>query len=122
MSQVPNHFLFSLTRTEIMNLSQFVISSKIKHAPNVFAFTENGIAMLSSVLNSDRAIQVNIAIMRVFTRLREILTQHHELEKKFEEYDKQFKVVFEVLNRLLKRPVKKGLIEPRLKQPIGFRK
>ena len=58
--------MFSLTREEIMNLSQSVISSKIKHAPNVFVFTEQGVAMLSSVLNSERAIQVNIHIMRVF--------------------------------------------------------
>lgn len=53
-----------------MNLSQNVIRSKIKHAPNVFAFTEQGVAMLSSVLKSERAVQVNIAIMRTFVKLR----------------------------------------------------
>lgn len=56
----PTNFMFSLTREEIMNLSQIVISSRIKHAPNVFVFTEQGVAMLSSVLNSERAVQVNI--------------------------------------------------------------
>jgi hypothetical protein len=57
-------FLFALSREEILNLSQFVISSKIKHSPNVFAFTEQGVAMLSSVLRSPRAVHVNIEIMR----------------------------------------------------------
>jgi hypothetical protein len=65
--------MFALTREEIMNLSQIVISSRIKHAPNVFVFAEQGVAMLSGVLNSERAIQVNIAIMRTFVKLREML-------------------------------------------------
>lgn len=60
IERFPDDFMFSLTRQEIMNLSQSVISSKIKHAPNVFAFTQEGVAMLSSVLRSKRAIQVNI--------------------------------------------------------------
>ncbi len=71
----------SLTREEIRNLSQIVISSGIKHAPNVFAFTEQGVAMLSSVLNSERAVQINIAIMRAFSncgkysqRIKSLLT------------------------------------------------
>ena len=66
INRFPDDFMFSLHRDEIMNLSQIVISSKIKHAPSVFAFTEQGVAMLSSVLKSERAVQVNIAIMRVF--------------------------------------------------------
>lgn len=60
IKRFPDDFMFSLNREEIRNLSQIVISSKIKHAPNMFAFTEQGVAMLSTVLNSDRAIQVNI--------------------------------------------------------------
>jgi len=71
----PDDFMFSLTREEIRNLSQIVISSGIKHAANVFAFTEQGVAMLSSVLNSKRAIEVNILIMRAFVRL--VLSPHH---------------------------------------------
>lgn len=71
INRFPEDFMFSLTRQEILNLSQFVISSKIKHAPNVLVFTEQGIAMLSSVLNSERVVQVNLAIVRVFIKLRE---------------------------------------------------
>lgn len=66
IKRFPEDFMFSLTRKEILNLSQSVIGSKIKHTTNVFAFTEQGTAMLSSILNSKRAVQVNIAIMRVF--------------------------------------------------------
>lgn len=65
--------MFALTREEIRNLSQIVISSKIKHAPNVLAFTGQGVAMLSGILNSDRAIEVNITIMRVFVRIRQMM-------------------------------------------------
>lgn len=57
--------MLSLTREEIMDLSRIVTSSEIKHAPNVFMFTEQGVAMLSGILNRERAIQANIAIMRV---------------------------------------------------------
>lgn len=111
----PLDFMFSLTRNEIMNLSQFVISSKIKHAPNVYAFTQEGVAMLSGILNSDRAIQVNIQIMRTFTKLREILITHKDLEHKIneiirvyggklKEHDQQIKAVFDAINELLKPP------------------
>ena len=101
-----------------MNLSQFVIGSKIKHSPNVFVFTEQGVAMLSSVLNSDRAIQVNIQIIRTFTKLRELLVTNIKLRKKIEsmekKYDSKLKQVFEVLKQLLMKE-----IEP--KSRIGFR-
>jgi len=60
----PSDFMFKLTRKEILNLSQFVMSSKLKHAPNVYAFTEQGVAMLSSILHSKRAVYVNIAIIK----------------------------------------------------------
>jgi hypothetical protein len=59
LDQFPEDFMFALTREEIVNLSQIVISSRIKHAPNVFVFAEQGVAMLSGVLNSERAIQMN---------------------------------------------------------------
>ncbi len=78
----PEDFMFALTRDEIMNLSQIVISSRIKHAPNVFVFTEQGVAMLAGVLNSGRAVQVNIAIMRTFVKLREMLSSNKELSSK----------------------------------------
>ena len=120
MKRFPEDFMFSLTREEIMNLSQSVISSKIKHAPNVFVFTEQGVAMLSSVLNSERAIQVNIHIMRVFIKMREMLSQHptreefehfkKELLQKIEttekKYDAQFHAVFEAIKQLV-MPVEK---------------
>lgn len=108
IERFPDDFMFSLTRQEIMNLSQSVISSKIKHAPNVFAFTQEGVAMLSSVLRSKRAIQVNIQIMRAFIRLKEIVLTNanlrkkiEQLEKKYDSHDKEIKFVFEVIKQLL---------------------
>ena len=70
IDRFPEDFMFTLEREEIMRISQIVTSSKIKYAKRVNAFTEQGIAMLSSVLRSKRAIQVNIQIMRTFTKLR----------------------------------------------------
>lgn len=111
IERFPEDFMFSLTREEIMNLSQIVISSKIKHAPNVFVFTEQGVAMLSSILNSKRAIQVNIQIMRAFVRLREAISHHldikqkiEDLEQKYKKHDKQFEEVFQAINNLLEAP------------------
>ena len=82
------------------------------------AFTEQGVAMLSSVLNSERAIQVNIQIIRAFTKLREMLATHKDLQKKIVamegKYDKQFKVVFDALRVLIEPPEKP-------KSRIGFR-
>ncbi len=75
--------MFELTREEIRNISQTVICSKsIKHAKSVHVFTEQGVAMLSSVLKSPRAIDVNIAIMRTFVKLRQMLDSHAQLAKK----------------------------------------
>ena len=108
IGRLPEDFMFPLSRREIMNLSQIVISSKIKHAPNVFVFTQEGVAMLSSVLNSKRAIQVNIEIMRAFVALRRIGLTYAVLKRKIEEmeskYDGQFIVVFEALKKLLEPP------------------
>lgn len=123
LSRFPADFMFSLTREEVMRLSQIVITSKIKYAPSVFAFTEQGIAMLSSVLNSERAIQVNIAIMRIFVRLREVFYAHkefghklNELEQKIEKHDEEIKAIFDVIRQLME-PVPE---EP--KRRIGFNK
>jgi len=114
----PSDFLLILTRQELTNLRcQFGTSSwgGLRYHP--YAFTEHGILMLSSVLNSKRAIQVNIQIMRMFTRLREMLTSHKELKQKIEEmekkYDHQFKVVFDAIKKLIEPPQKP-------KKRIGF--
>ena len=81
------------------------------------AFTEHGVAMLSSVLKSDRAIQVNIQIMRAFTQLREMLATHKGLQRKIDEmeskYDEQFRIVFEAIKQLIDTEIKP-------KRKIGF--
>ena len=109
--------MFPLTRQEIRDLSQIVISPGFKHAPNVFAFTEQGVAMLSSVLNSSRAIKVNIEIMRAFIRLRQMLVTNTNLERRLNElekkYDAQFRVVFDAIRGLMASP-------PASKKKIGF--
>src|SRR5439155_13371916 len=101
----PQDFMFQLSKeeTEIWK-SQIVISNpaaKMAVRKRPYAFTEHGVAMLSSVLHSDRAIQVNIAIMRAFVRLREIMATHrdlarklHEMEKKLGQHDQKFQVVY----------------------------
>jgi hypothetical protein len=75
-----------------------------------YAFTEQGVAMLSSVLNSERAVQVNIAIMRAFVKLREMIASHKDLAKRLDalekKYDVQFKVVFDAIRKLMKPPDK----------------
>jgi hypothetical protein len=80
----------------------------LRYAP--MAFTEQGVAMLSSVLNSEQAIQVNIEIMRAFTRLRQMLLSHQDLRAKMDaleaKYDRQFKVVFDAIKRLIAAPAK----------------
>jgi len=99
--------MFQLTKEEFANLkSQFVISSwgGLRRA-YPYAFTEQGVAMLSSILNSPRAIKVNIEIMRAFVRLRRMLASHAELARKLDalekKYDSQFKVVFEAIRQLM---------------------
>lgn len=92
-------------------------SAKMGLRRKPYAFTEQGIAMLSSVLNSKRAVQVNIEIMRTFVRLRQMLASHQQLGRKMEalekRYDRRFKIIFDVLRQLMKPP------EPKPK-PIGF--
>ncbi len=106
----PEDFIFHLTKEEFGNLkSQIVISSwGGLRRTTPYAFTEQGVAMLSSVLNSPRAIQVNIAIMRTFVKLRKILSSHAELAHKLEalerKYDSQFKVVFDAIRQLMAAP------------------
>jgi len=116
----PNDFMFQLTKEEFKNLKfHFGISSwgGTRKMPRVF--TEHGILMLSSVLNSKRAVQANIQIMRTFTKLREMISSHKELQRKIKamerKYDSQFKVVFDAIRHLMAPPEKTG-------GKIGFHK
>ncbi|HAH19403.1 MAG TPA: DNA-binding protein [Candidatus Omnitrophica bacterium] len=132
IKRFPEDFMFQLSWEETDSLrSQFVTlkntrleASKrgkhIKYLP--YVFTEHGVAMLSSVLNSERAIQVNIQIMRAFTKLREMLLTHKDLaekietlEKKYAEHDQAIKAIFEAIKQLLEPPLAKP------KPQIGFR-
>ena len=120
IKRFPDDFMLSLSRDEIMNLSQIVISSNIKHAPNVFAFTEQGIAMLSGILNSERAIEVNIQIMRTFVRLREILKTNKEFAYKLAELERKVGSHDEAIRSLV-IAIKELLVQPEPKhRRIGF--
>ena len=118
----PAVFMFQLTAEEAALLrSQFVTSKPEGRGGRQYlpyAFTEQGVAMLSSVLPSEGAIHVNIEIMRAFVRLRQMLASNAELARKLEalerKYDAQFKVVFDAIRELMTPPV------PRKKRPIGF--
>jgi len=116
----PDDFMFELTKEEFEDWrSQFVTSNRdkmgLRYKP--MAFTEQGVAMLSSVLNSNRAIEVNIAIMRAFVQLRKMISSHADLERKLvaleKKYDQQFRVVFDAIRALMAPP-------ERPKKKIGF--
>ena len=122
MDRFPEDFMFQLTDREFANLkSQIVISSwGGSRRARPYAFTEQGVAMLSSVLRSKRAIEVNIAIMRAFVKLRELLATHKELAHRLEDleqqlkgHDEQIQTIFEAIQQLLTPPE-----QPRKK--IGF--
>jgi len=120
INRFPNDFMFQLNANEFTHLkSQFVISSwggLRRAAP--YAFTEQGVAMLSSVLHSHHAVQVNIEIMRAFVRLRQMLASNADLARELtaieKKYDTQFKVVFDAIRQLMTPPN-----TPR--KQIGFR-
>ena len=106
IERFPDDFMFELSKDELNDLRcQFGTSSwgGARYLPMVF--TEQGVAMLSSVLNSERAIQVNVQIMRTFTKLRKVLSTHDELKEKIEsmekKYDGQFKIVFDAIRQLM---------------------
>ena len=106
IDRFPADFLFQLTADEHKNLkSQFVISSWGGARTAPYAFTEQGVAMLSSVLRSPRAVQVNIAIMRTFVRLREMLATNQKLRRKIEDmekrYDAKLQIVFATIESML---------------------
>jgi hypothetical protein len=120
IERFPKDFMFQLSKEEFTHLKSQIVTSSwggLRRA-TPYAFTEQGVAMLSSVLRSKRAIQVNIEIMRVFVRLRQMLASHVELARKLEllekKYDAHFRVVFDAIRQLMKPP------EPR-RQPVGFR-
>ncbi len=121
IKRFPEDFMFLLTKQEFDNLiSQFATSSWGGRRKTPLVFTEQGVAMLSSILNSERAIQVNIAIMRTFIKLRELISTHKELKEKIEamekKYDGQFQLVFAAIKELLER-----FKEPeKPKDPISF--
>jgi len=126
IDRFPDDFLLFLTREEIERISQNVISSGLKFSKSVYAFTQEGVAMLSGVLHSKRAVMVNIAIMRAFIRLREFLLQNKDLARKienlerqfgkrFEAHDKKIAIIFEAIRALLGEEEKKAN-----KEPLGF--
>ena len=120
INRFPEDFMFQLTHLEAEQLvSQNVIPHKKYFGGSLpYAFTEQGVAMLSSVLNSERAVQVNIAIMRAFVKLREMIASHKDLARKLEalerKYDAQFKGVFDAIRQLMASPGSKD-------KKIGFR-
>ncbi|TAK66774.1 MAG: ORF6N domain-containing protein [Bacteroidetes bacterium] len=126
VTRFPDDFMFQLSEHEYESLrSHFATLKKgrgkhRKYLPLVF--TEQGVAMLSSVLNSERAITVNVAIMRAFVRLRDLLSSNKELARKLEElekkYDYQFKIVFDAIRKLM-NPLEKPVPE-KPKRAIGF--
>jgi hypothetical protein len=120
LARFPSDFMFQINADEFRDLKSQIVTSSWgglrRAAP--YAFTEQGVAMLSSVLRSKRAVQVNIEIMRAFVRLRRMLASHADLARKLgaleKKYDAQFKVVFDVIRELMAPP------EPK-RRAIGFR-
>jgi ORF6N domain len=121
IGRFPADFMFQLNAAEFANWRSQIVTSNSAAVMGVrrrpYAFTEHGVAMLSSVLRSKRAVLVNIEIMRAFSRLREVLSGHRDLARRLtvleSKYDRQFKVVFDAIRKLV--------IEPRSKsRPIGF--
>ena len=118
----PEDFMLHLTSDEVadLNRSQIVIGSQKHRDPRSrpYAFTELGVAMLSSILRSKQAISVNIEIMRAFVKLRQLLASNTELARRLDEleskYDKRFKIVFDAIRELMAKPV-------RDRKEIGFR-
>ena len=117
----PADFMFQLTVEEADRLGSQSASVRRRHGGRrhlPFAFTEEGVAMLSSVLRSDRAVRVNVEIMRAFVRLRRMVIDHKDLSRRLDaleaKYDDQFKVVFEAIRELMEPPSEPAKV-------IGFR-
>jgi hypothetical protein len=124
----PPDFMFALTREELENLRCQIGTSSwggVRYLP--FAFTEQGVAMLSSILNTDRAIRVNIQIIRVFTRMRHLVETHSEILRKLQQLvrkdvdqDQQILLIFEYLNQLEQE--KQEEIQIKDRKRIGFKR
>lgn len=122
LDRFPDDFMFQLAENEASSLRSQIVTLKSgrgvhrKYLP--YAFTEQGVSMLSSVLRSERAIHVNIEIMRAFVRLRQMLASNTDMSRKLsaleKKYDNQFRVVFDAIRELMIP------LEPRKKRPIGF--
>lgn len=120
LNRFPNDFMFELTSEEFKILrSQFVTSKRGGTRYMPFAFTEQGIAMLSSVLNSDKAIAVNIAIMRTFVSLRQFALNYKELNDKIIEIENKFPDIYKLLNFLMNKEINSSSIE---RTKIGYKK
>jgi len=127
LNKFPSDFMFQLNQKEYKNLiSQNATSSWGGRRKLPFAFTEHGVLMLASVLNSDRAVQVNIMIVRVFIKMREILLDHHEFEEKFRqielklnEHDNQIILISEYLRQF--EQSRQQQEEQANRKRIGFR-
>ena len=123
-ARFPPDFMFSITEQEVADLKSQIVTSSFStrtwggRRKPPYAFTEQGVAMLSSVLKSDRAVQVNVEIMRAFVRLRSMIGQNRELAQRLDalesKYDRQFKVVFDAIRELMTPP------SPPPKYRIGF--
>jgi hypothetical protein len=120
IERFPKDFMFELSGNEWNNLKSQIVTSGwggIRYQP--FAFTEQGVAMLSGVLRSERAIEVNIAIMRTFVQLRKLMSSNKELARKIHalenKYDEQFRIVFEAIRQLIQE-------ESKPRKMIGFNK
>ncbi|HLE41477.1 MAG TPA: ORF6N domain-containing protein [Nitrospirota bacterium] len=118
IDRFPKDFMFQLTADEALAIrSQFVTASKrnIRYLP--YAFTEHGIIMAASILNSQRAIDASVYVVRAFVKLREMIASHKDLVKKLDElekkYDGQFQIVFEAIRQILE-------VEDKPKRKIGF--
>ncbi len=122
INRFPSDFMFQLNYQEVAGLRSQIVTSKPgrggrRYLP--YVFSEQGVAMLSSVLNSENAIEVNIHIMRAFVKLREMIASHKDLAKRLDDlekkYDEHFKIVFDAIRELMRPPEKP-------KQKIGFRR
>jgi len=124
LHRFPDDFMFELTQNELENLRSQIATSRwggVRYLP--MAFTEHGVLMLSSVLHSDKAIEVNIQIMRIFTRIRQMFMDNTELrlevekiKKKVDNHDKNIELVFQYLDELLTKKEK-----PKKQKEIGFK-
>jgi len=127
IKRFPDDFMFQLTQLEFENLiSQIATSSWGGTRKLPLVFTEQGVAMLSGILSSDRAISVNIQIMRIFTRVRQMLTDNTELrldiekiKKKLDNQDKNMEIVFKYLDELIDKKESQETVKPRTK--IGYK-